>query len=140
LQTFSTGATPRVSFVPPLRPSTLNFSRFWPPIKNSIYCTTTRLLRASTSHILVKLSWAPGGPEDQGHPGAWFCVLKTGVETLAMAASGDSVDPGSAAQRIGIRATFDITQGALLVSLVLVHALCHPPLCGSRASPALQLQ
>ena len=49
---------------------------------------------------------------------------------MAMAASGDGGDAGSAAQRIGIRATFDITQGALLVSLVRVHARdCFRPAC-----------
>ena len=49
---------------------------------------------------------------------------------MAMAASGDGGDAGSAAQRLGIRATFDITQGALLVSLVRVHARdCFRPAC-----------
>ena len=43
--------------------------------------------------------------------------------TAAMATAGDGSEPGAAAQKIGIRATFDITQGVLLVTFSLI-AFC----------------
>lgn len=58
---------------------------------------------------------------------------------LAMAASGDGGDAGSAAQRIGIRATFDIAQGALLVSLVRVLETAPAPPALARAAARRRL-